>query len=374
MRPAMPTRIICTVTNDLSHDQRMHRICSSLYRAGFEVWLVGRHRPNSPPIVSLPFYTRRLPCHFQRGKLFYLEYNLRLLLFLLRHRADAINSVDLDTLLPGVIAARLRRIPCIYDAHEYFTETPEVVNRPLIKFVWEQLARWCIPQVRAAYTVGPALAELLSKRYGKSFRVVRNVPHRRLPSTPREPSEPHILLYQGMLNAARGLETAIDALALLPETFHLWLVGDGDIKADLEDRVRQLGITDRVRFWGFQSPSRLPEINQAAWLGLNLLEARGLSYYYSLANKTFDYIQDRLPSVQMEFPEYSRLQAEYACFLMLAELDSETFTQALLELKSAPDQYQELLDKTAKAAEMLNWEREERRLLEIYSTIVRITL
>ncbi|MBV6654871.1 MAG: hypothetical protein KI786_13995, partial [Mameliella sp.] len=62
-------RLICTVTNDLTYDQRMIRICSSLSRAGYKVTLVGRQRPGSAPITNRPFEQVRLKCHFDAGKL-----------------------------------------------------------------------------------------------------------------------------------------------------------------------------------------------------------------------------------------------------------------------------------------------------------------
>ncbi len=37
-------KIVFTVTNDLTYDQRMHRICSSLARAGYTVQLIGREK------------------------------------------------------------------------------------------------------------------------------------------------------------------------------------------------------------------------------------------------------------------------------------------------------------------------------------------
>ncbi|RMF04386.1 MAG: glycosyltransferase, partial [Bacteroidetes bacterium] len=104
-------RITCTVTNDLSHDQRMIRICSSLQAAGHEVCLVGRRLPHSPALVPRSFRQHRLPCWFRRGKLFYLEFQLRLLIYLLRHPPEVINAIDLDTLLPAYLLSRWRQIP-----------------------------------------------------------------------------------------------------------------------------------------------------------------------------------------------------------------------------------------------------------------------
>src|ERR1700761_2866010 len=79
-------RIYFTVTNDLNYDQRMIRICRSLAAAGYSVVLTGRRLPGSPPLRTETFEQKRLHCWFHKGKLFYLEFNIRLFFFLLTRR------------------------------------------------------------------------------------------------------------------------------------------------------------------------------------------------------------------------------------------------------------------------------------------------
>ena len=92
--------IYFTVTNDLSYDQRMHRICHSLAANGYLVTLVGRRLKTSLPLPSKSFEQKRLSCFFNKGFLFYLEYNTRLFFYLLGKRMDTVCAIDLDTILP----------------------------------------------------------------------------------------------------------------------------------------------------------------------------------------------------------------------------------------------------------------------------------
>jgi glycosyltransferase involved in cell wall biosynthesis len=372
----MPQRIILTVTNDLVYDQRMQRICGSLSRAGYEVWLVGRLRPQSPPLAPADWRQVRLRCYFESGKLFYLEYNLRLLFFLLTHTFAALSAVDLDTLLPCFVAARLKGKPCLYDAHEYFTEVPEVVRRPLVKKIWEWLARLLIPRVDAAYTVGEGLGKLLSQRYGKPFAVVRNVPmggeggRERGREGGRERSQSRIVLYQGALNEGRGLEQAIEAMQYLPDV-RLWLAGEGDLSDSLRQLSLRLGLDDRVRFLGFVRPDELKKLTLQASIGLNLLENKGLSYYYSLANKAFDYIQAGIPSIHMDFPEYRVLNLQYDVFVLIDELNPEKIAETIRLLLTDTALYGRLQSNCIKAGDILAWEREEATLPGIYADLLK---
>ncbi|WP_367389267.1 glycosyltransferase family 4 protein [Lewinella sp. LCG006] len=363
------TSIICTVTNDLSQDQRMIRICSSLQAAGYQVTLVGRQLPHSLPLVDHAFRQHRLRCWFHAGKLFYLEYNLRLLYYLYRHRAQIINAVDLDTLLPAYLISRLQRSVCVYDAHEYFTEVPEVIRRPRVQRLWSALADWIIPSLQHAYTVAPALAELLTQRYGTPFSVVRNLPLRQeVTESPSAPKE-KIIFYQGMLNEGRGLEAAILAMVQLPPTILLHIAGTGDLEAELHQLVNDHQLQDRVRFLGFVPPASLPALTKKAWLGLNLLENTGLSYYYSLANKTFDYLQAGVPALHMDFPEYRALHDAYDTFILLPNLEVDGLVSAILALVHQPERYKQLQEHNLQASKHLTWEEEEQQLLKIYRKI-----
>lgn len=63
-------RLVFTVTNELSFDQRMIRICSSLAGAGYHVTLVGIKRPGSPAPPPQPLSKSASPAFFTKEKAF----------------------------------------------------------------------------------------------------------------------------------------------------------------------------------------------------------------------------------------------------------------------------------------------------------------
>jgi glycosyltransferase involved in cell wall biosynthesis len=366
----VPKRLFFTVTNDLNYDQRMHRICTTLSDAGYDVTLVGRVLPTSLPTKERPFRQIRLRCWRHKGFAFYAEFNVRLLFFLWKNDFDAVCSIDLDTLPAGCMATLTKGKPRVFDAHEYFTEVPEVTHRPLVKLFWSGVERLFLPFYRHAYTVGPALARIFSQQHGIAFRVVRNVPFPQTATTTArtEPGK-KILLYQGALNEGRGLETLIDAVPLLPPHIELWLAGEGDLSQTLRTRAQNAG--ERVRFLGFVDPETLKEITREAWLGLNLLENKGLSYYYSLANKFFDYVQTNVPIITMNFPEYAALNQQHEVAILLDNLDVATLAKTIVDLDNHPDQYLFLQKNCQKAALEWHWEKEKQTLLEVYEQVMR---
>lgn len=358
-------RIICTVTNDLSFDRRMQRICRTLVAGGHDVTLVGRQLPASPPLKDESYRQHRLTCKHHKGKLFYLEYNKLLYQWLMQQEADVVCAIDLDTIIPCFEAAERKGWKKVYDAHEYFSEVPEVVNRPLVKFAWERIAARYIPKADLAYTVGPALAELMGKRYNKDFGVIRNVPDPVGAASATE--ERSYILYQGALNEGRGLEALLQAMQHID--MPLKIAGEGDLSQQLRQMAKVLQVEDKVTFLGFVQPQDLPQLTRNAWLGYNLLENRGLSYYYSLANKFFDYVQAEVPSLNMRFPEYERLNKEHEVSILLNDLSADAVTQAVKALQQQSEKYQFLRDQCSTARQLWNWHKEAEKLLTLYREI-----
>lgn len=358
----MKQRIVFTVINDLNYDQRMIRICSSLQANGYDCKLVGRLLPDSAPLIERPYKQHRLRCFFHKGKLFYLEYNFRLFWYLLFQSVDAICSIDVDTVLPGLSVCRLRGRKHIFDAHELFTDVPEVISRPKVRKVWGGLQSLAFRKTGMAYTVGEAIAAHFESLYGRRVEVVRNMPlqTRQLPYAP---DEDKFILYQGALNEARGLEKLIEAMEFIP--CRLVLAGEGDLSGKLRQLTAAKNLQHKVIFLGFVLPSDLPALTAKAWIGYNNSDNAGLSYYLSLNNKFFDYIQAGLPSVVNNFPEYIRLNDTWEVGVISTQVVSDIVQNILLLLQDE-NLHQRLHQNCLTAAKSLNWETEEKHLLNLY--------
>lgn len=368
------TTLVFTVTNDLTYDQRMQRICSTLATEGYTVWLVGRELAQSSPLEKQLFEQKRLKCQFNKGFLFYAEFNIRLFVWLLGANMDAVCSIDYDTLPAGCLATLIRRKKRIFDAHEYFTEVPEVVNRPFVRLFWATVARIFLPFYRYAYTVGPGLSAIFEQRFGLKFSVIRNVPalksFNQPHETPVQKSGIPILLYQGALNEGRGIEYLLEAMQHI-DGAELWLAGEGDLSATLRAKSIELKVQQKVRFLGFVKPDDLKKLTTQTTISLNLLENRGLSYYYSLANKFFDSVQAAVPVITMNFPEYAALNKEYEVALLLDNLSADAIVKAIHRLLQ-DDTYYKKLQKNCVAARLVwNWEREKETLTAFYRQIFK---
>jgi glycosyltransferase involved in cell wall biosynthesis len=358
-------RIYFTVTNDLSYDQRMQRICGSLAANGYDVVLVGRRLKNSMPLVDRSYKQKRIHCFFTKTKWFYAEFNIRLFVFLFFKRMDAICAIDLDTILPCLWVSRVKRIPRIYDAHELFTELKEVITRPRIHKAWQRIEKRAVPKFKLGYTVSDGIAAEFRKRYGVNYETIRNLPVLE-PLATVEPGEPFIL-YQGWVNEARGLEWLVPAMQWVNSK--LVICGDGNFMVQLKKLIAEQKLENKIELTGMLLPETLRKFSQTAKIAVAVPEKQGLNQWLALPNKFFDYVHAGLPQVTVNYPEYQRLNKQYEVAVLLDDLSPKRIAAALNNLLEDTVLYNRLKENCLKARMELCWQEEEKKLLRFYKTV-----
>jgi glycosyltransferase involved in cell wall biosynthesis len=324
----MGKKIYFTVTNDLSYDQRMHRICSSLSATGYQVTLVGRKLSGSSPLSKTTYMQKRIRCWFTRGRWFYREYSLRLFLFLLFKRMDAVCAIDLDTILPCLYVSRLKNTRRVYDAHELFTELKEVVTRNAVHRTWLKIEKKAVPAFSFGYTVSESIAAEFQRRYAVEYSTIRNVPVLREWVPVEAPGK--FILYQGAVNEARGFEWLIPAMQGVNS--RLVICGDGNFMSQLKELIKKYRVENKVELRGLVGPDELWHIARSAHLGVAVAEKTGLNQYFALPNKFFDYIHAGLPQVTMDYPEYRKINAQHEVAILIDDLSPERIAAAINKL------------------------------------------
>jgi len=358
--------IIFTVFNDLTYDQRMMRICGSL-STHYDVLLVGRSFKSSKVPAEMPYRQKRLPSWFRKGKLAYIEYNLRLFIFLLFQPANAICAIDLDTIFPCYIVTGLKKIPRIYDAHELFCEMKEIVERPAIYKFWKWIERNTVPHFRYGYTVNEILAAEFRKLYSVQYRVIRNLPILKELNPVHKKGD--YILYQGAVNEGRSFETLIPAMQWVDHT--LIICGNGNFMSKARALVEEYRLEEKVIFKGLILPSELWQYTQNAAIGITLFDRIGDNNYYSLANRFFDYIQAGIPQLCVDYPVYRQINEQYRVALLVDDLSAENLASSLNNLLRNDVLYHELQENSFKARTMFHWQNEEKYLLDFYKQILK---
>lgn len=363
-------QIIISVTNDLVADNRVHKVARSLIKFGFDVLLVGRIIKGSLPIAR-EYKTKRFSLLFKKGAMFYACYNIRLFFFLLFAKADVFLSNDLDTLPANFLASKIRNKKLVYDSHEYFTEVPELVNRPKIKRIWEKIEKRIFPKIKNSYTVCNSIADVYNKKYAVNMKVVRNIPECELLMNdykiqlPKTVDNKKIILYQGAVNTGRGIEQVIEAMQYVEGAVFL-IIGDGDIKNEAEQLVKELKLKNKVHFTGKLPFNRLYFYTKKAYIGISLEQNIGLNYYYALPNKLFDYIRAKLPVLASRLPEIENIVKTYDIACFIENHNPKHIAEKINYMLNSPKKYQTWKENLKKASAELCWENEEKVLREMF--------
>ncbi len=355
-------KVILAVSSDVFHDQRVCKIAKSLQDFSFEVVVIGRKMGECH--IKMSFMVHLISTLFNKNTLFYLEYNFRLFWRILKHKPNLIVANDADTLVACTLAHWILRVPFLYDAHEIFTEVPELANKKIKKFLWSVVEKIGIWASSDRYTVNASLAGYLQQKYNASFKVVQNVPY--LDNSYQKIETKRLfLLYQGALNEGRGLELLLQCIPKL--NIPLKIAGKGPLETKLKELSKQLLIEDKVHFLGNVLPHDLSDLSKKAIIGFNLLEANSLNYYYSLANKFFDYMHAQTPQISMNFIEYKRINNLYKVALLIDDLNKQNLLMLINKLLTQKDLYENIQKQTIEAKQVYCWQNEEKILYEIYT-------
>ncbi len=357
--------IYLTVTNDLTYDQRMMRICTTLANNGYNVTLVGRRLKSSSMLEKRSYQQKRFSCLINKGPLFYLEYNMRLFLYLLTRRSDILCAIDLDTILPVYFASLLKKSKRVYDAHELFCEMKEVVERPFIYRIWKWIEKLTVPKFSYGYTVNQPIAEEFKKMYGVNYEVIRNVPFKSRQTAGSQRSD--YILYQGAVNEGRSFETLIPAMKMIDAK--LVIAGDGNFMERLKQLIVGNDVAHKVELAGMVSPDRLKLLTLSAKAGITIFEKNSHSNYMSLANRFFDYIQAGLPQVCVDYPVYRSINDTYDVAVLTEDISPEALAEKINMLLTDTELWMRLHNNCKTAGAELNWENEEKLLVDFYNKI-----
>jgi glycosyltransferase involved in cell wall biosynthesis len=373
--PQHKIRVAFSVTNCICHDQRVLKMAETVSRLNCEITIIGRKSGDCCSTDAIPFNTIRFNMLFKRGILFYKFFNIRLFINLLLHKYELLVANDLDTLLPNFLVSKLKRLPLVYDSHEYFTGVPEIQNRPFVKWVWETIERSIFPRLKYVITVSEPIASLYEKMYRIRPLVVRNLSRNAdhiVPFTRDELSVAKnelLLIIQGTgINIDKGAEELINAVNISEGVF-LLVIGSGDVVPQLKRQVNELNIGHKVKFVRSVPWEILMKYSKAADVGMCIEKDTNPNYRYSLPNKLFDYIAAGITVIASNLPETCKIISENGCGMIIDSVTPETISNALSHLKNNPDELEEYKRNALAASEKLNWNIESEKVIKFYNKV-----
>jgi glycosyltransferase involved in cell wall biosynthesis len=287
----------------------------------------------------------------------------------LKHPADIYHAHDFDTLLPALFAGRLRKKRVIYDSHEYWynERRDEIVSNAIIRWV----ERFGAPRCVQVFAVNESIAERMADHYGIAKPVIlMNVPAD-VPTqapAPLASDQPIQVLYHGGYTAGRGLESLVDAMALVKSPATLTFRGYGDIELALRAQARAAGLTDIIKF---EKPVPMRELSRTATAcQIGIIPYTKRVAEFALPNKIFEYMAAGLALVANDLTEFRRIVVGF-------QLGETCNTEDPVEIARAIDDlagnYQYLNECRLRSwmvyHELFTWDKHKHVLLATYSEI-----
>ncbi|MDF1548058.1 MAG: glycosyltransferase [Bacteroidales bacterium] len=372
---------ILSVTNDLATDQRINKVATSLIKTGLVPIVVGRIIKPEHNLAGRNYTTKRFKLLFNKGPLFYANYNIRLFIFLLFSNARILISNDLDTLPANFLAYIIKKalgnknIKLVYDSHELFIEVPELNNRKMVKKTWFLIEKFILPKLKNTYTVCEPIAEYYNEKYGINMQVIRNMPLSNMPDSINEdlnlelPSDKKIILYQGALNIGRGIEHVINVMNKINDAIFV-IAGSGGIEEELHRQVTLQKVEKKVIFVGKLPLEKLNQLTQKANIGLVLQEDISLSYHFVLPNRLFDFIRAGVPVLASSLPEIKKIVENEDIGLLTDSFEPETLLRKIEKLIYDNDLILHFKKNIEACKSKYYWENEEYKLFNIYQNLL----
>ncbi len=167
-----------------------------------------------------------------------------------RLRPDVVHAHGAEANFHALIAARLAGVP-VRIGEEIGVPEHSALGRFVFKCAYASASR-----VVAISNIVAATIERLGEAKGNHIVVVENPIRSIEPKPVSEPSRGLLrLVYVGRLIAWKEVPNALHALATLRDRgreCEFWIIGDGPDREKLEKLTDDLGITENVRFLGFQ--------------------------------------------------------------------------------------------------------------------------
>ena len=371
---------------------------ASLAGAGFEVESLCLASAATPPSEAHApgFRTRRFPVRvreFFQGLLgfapsgrrlaavqrvlSYAEYVSRAFVHALKSGADLYAAHDLPPLLPTVLAAKLRRKPVVYRAHELWSETQAHV--PFAWF-WRFLDRSLVPLCDQVVTPEENRSRIYREEFGakRPPLTVRNCPPYKSPiESTRLRDElarqgiafSTIVLYQGLIDSMRCIEEVAEATRYFDEGVVLVIIGSGWGK--WTDASSVLSGHDRIVVLPRVPYGELPTYTASADIGILLYRNDCRNNYYCAPNKVFEYMMMGLPVIAANYPGMLALVEGGGVGLCVDPQDPKQIAAVVNRMAADPEARRSMRANGLQLSrERYNWENEFRPLFERYRSLL----
>lgn len=298
---------------------------------------------------------------------------------------DYVWANDLPDLKPALKLKKILGTKVIYDSHEIFIGTLNQFFPAKAKwyksfmyktalFVMTKLGdraeRRMVTYIDEFVTTSISFKQYFQEKYNiERIKIVMNCPCIQTSIDSFDfrkeynlPSNSFIIIFQGRLNAGRALVEMVESMSYVNDKAHLFILGDGTLKKDLQRRTQELSLCEKIHFIDEVPSADLLKYTRGADAGINLQASINISKHLASANKLFEYTHSGIPTIGSDVPENRYIIQKYNIGVLVQNTPKE-IAGAITKLAQTDLSMYKLNCK--KAAEDYCWQNQEKVILEI---------
>ncbi|MGW7834702.1 glycosyltransferase [Staphylococcus xylosus] len=285
-----------------------------------------------------------------------------------KFQPEIIHANDFDILFMVKISG-YKKAKVIFDAHEIYSKNMFVDSKPLLSKVVQELEKCFTKNINSFITVSNAAKDYyLSQGYKKEPIVITNAPIKEGFVAKNNNNNNFEVVYQGQLVSNRGYEEFLEAGRYInDENIKLIIRGFGHLENELKDLKKKKDINNV----DVQDPVEMNQLVKSmsnSDVGVVLTKPTSINFEYTVSNKIFECLHAGLPVILSPVKEHIYLNDKYNFGIILDEVTPGKIAEAILKLKENAELYKELKKNVVKASNILTWQNEERKLIEIYKS------
>jgi len=385
----MNSKVAHIVLNPFVQDSRVIRECKSLAENGYDVtviayWMSGLKEEefqygytiNRLRLRSKTWTNNSIVQIFK-----YLEFLFKALLAIKRIKPQICHGHDPNGLLVAYLAKEFWGCKLIYDSHELWSDSIHSKGKKKLLYkIGRKFERLCIKKSNSIITVNKSIADIMMEENKiPSINILRNMPYKSINHAILRKDElgfPNCkfnLIYTGNVEKGRGVAVVIDALKLVHLDVGIIIIGrDSAYRNKMIEKVNTLNLSHRIKFVNAVPSHEVVNICRFADVGIAPIKNICKSYYLSLPNKIFEYIHAGIPVLSSDFPEMKSIINEYNIGLTFDVEDAIKISKVIDTLFNNNELYNIFCDNSKIAAEILNWDVEQIKLIELYQNLFRL--
>lgn len=392
--------VLMLLDHNYPTDQRVENEARSLVNAGFEVTVLSigsDERATEEEYEGTRIVRVKMPVWLRqklRGAVGFLNvYSYIIAFFALKvfkkYPYEAVHAHDLYLGKAGIIIKKKLNIPLTLDLHENYVEA-------LSEYAWSSrfpgdllisIKRWKSLETKWLEK-SDVIVTVIKEMKEKYIR--EGVSENKLIVTPNTPDinsfrsfglkeeikskfeGKEVLLYSGGFDLHRGLSVAIDAMEFVKEKHPnslLVLVGDGRNRAELETQVKNKGLSDYVKFEGWQAQENVRSYVSRANVGL-IPHVRSVQTDASIPHKLGYYMSEKLPVITSNCTSLERMVNEHKAGRVFESGNAKDLAKQIIYLLSNKEEMLQYGVNGKVAAEKdFNWEATVQPLIDYYKSI-----